>query len=88
MESIAEPIPYTPFYKQPDGLRLANEITKLSAYIYAATYRLLVLLDCVLVFLTADAAAITHRPRKLPRKHANPTKPAAPTPWQLSQKPT
>ena len=44
MESIAEPIPYTPFYKQPDGLRLANEITKLSAYIYAATYRLLLLI--------------------------------------------
>ena len=44
MESIAEPIPNTPFYKQPDGLRLANEITKLSAYIYAATYRLLVLI--------------------------------------------
>jgi hypothetical protein len=44
MEATAETIPYAPFYKQPDGLRLAHEITKLSAYIYAATYRLLVLI--------------------------------------------
>ena len=44
MESTAERLPNTPFFKQPDGLRLANEITRLSAYIYAATYRLLVLI--------------------------------------------
>ena len=44
MEATAESIPGTPFFHQPDALKLANEITRLSAYIYAATYRLLTLI--------------------------------------------
>ena len=43
-ESAVQYLPYTPFYHQPDGIRLAAEITTLSAYIYATTYRLLLLI--------------------------------------------
>ncbi len=44
MQSTAESYPHKPVFSEPDGLRLAAEITKLSAYIYAATYRLLLLI--------------------------------------------
>lgn len=44
MQTTTETLPSTPLFHQPDGIRLAAEITKLSAYIYAATYRLLLLI--------------------------------------------
>jgi hypothetical protein len=44
MQTPTETYPHKPLFSEPDGLRLAAEITKLSAYIYAATYRLLLLI--------------------------------------------
>jgi hypothetical protein len=44
MQATVETIPHTVLNRQRDGIRLANEITRLSAYIYAATYRLLTLI--------------------------------------------
>ncbi len=43
-ESAISSIPNNPSYIYTDGDKLADEITKLSAYIYAATYRLLLLI--------------------------------------------
>ncbi len=44
MQTNVEIMPDKPLFHQPDGVRLAAEITRLSAYIYAATYRLLLLI--------------------------------------------